>query len=78
MKKTLNTVNIIEIPDSGNMAIQKLVSYPDNKDGNALAETLFRKLVAEQTIGNVDLEIALDNGYFEDGTYYICIVHSTK
>ena len=79
MSSKIGTVNVIEIPDKYTMAIHQLASYNDDEDGNADAEKFFRKLVAEnsETISDEDLEIALEDGYWEEGSYYVCIVHST-
>lgn len=76
----LNTVNVIEISDTLTMAVQQLRAFNDNHDGNAEAEKLFVTLIQEQNEGDVDdetIDDALENGYYEQGTYYVCLVHST-
>lgn len=77
----MNTVNIIEIPDTDTMAIQQLVAFADHPLGNKQAEELFRELVAANTYFDEnekpDVEQCIEEGYFEAGTYYVAIVHST-
>jgi hypothetical protein len=80
-RPTLSTVNVIEIPDTSHMAVQQLVSFPDTPEGNKKAEALFIQLVNENG-GPLGKDIAvfdemLENGYYENGTYYVCLVHST-
>ena len=73
----MNTVNVIEM-DTSTTAIQQLVAYSDDEFGNAKAEQLFKVLVRkhEDGISDNDIEIYLEDGYWEDG-YHVAIVHST-
>lgn len=79
----MKTVNIIEIPDKSTMAIAQLVAFPDDYRGNAQAEELFGQLVRENlddADDSVDAERMgelFEDGYYENGTYYVAIVHST-
>lgn len=79
--KSLNTVNVIEIPDTANMGGMSVHAFPDNEDGNKAAEALFKQLVNENTYfegdERPDPETCLDDyGYFEAGGYYVTIVHT--
>lgn len=71
-----STVNIIEYVDE---TIQGVTSFKDNKIGNREAEMLFHKLVKENYPETLEEEIenSLDNGYFEQNTYQVFIVHSS-
>lgn len=75
---TLLTINVIEIADISMMAISNLVSFPDNETGINDAELLFKKLIATQTetISDEDIANHLEDGHFQEGDYYVCIVHN--
>jgi hypothetical protein len=76
----MNTVNVIEILDVNNMAVQQLVAFPDNSIGNKQAEELFCQLIEENYPGVTtpdDKDSHLDDGFFWRDSYYVCIVHST-
>lgn len=74
MPKTtkIDTVNIIEASEG---CVLGITSFKETKEGNKEAEELFRKIIIEN-VPVEDIEAALDNGYYEDGTYTIYIVHS--
>jgi hypothetical protein len=76
----MNTVNVIEITDTNSMNINRLVCFPDNKEGNVDAEKLFKKIIKKgyKTITSEDIHYALDDGYFSRHNYYVAIVHSTN
>jgi hypothetical protein len=75
----MNTVNVIEITnrDLPTLSIQ---SFPDTPTGNQAAEIAFLALIAEYNDGSApppeDQDAFLDDGYFEEGDYWVGIVHS--
>jgi hypothetical protein len=71
----LNTVNVIEYSEG---EILGLASYNDDKEGNAQAEERFKSLLNENTGLRLeeDVNAALDEGWFEDGTWKVVIFHS--
>ncbi len=75
----MNTVNVIEISDTGTMSINQLVAFPDTPNGNAQAEELFKALVHENASdpSQHDTNMLCEDGYFSEGTYYCAIIHST-
>ena len=76
----MNTVNVIEIPDTNNIAISQLVCFPDTLEGNKDAEKLFEKIFKKgyKTITLDDIHYALQDGYFNRHDYYVAIVYSTN
>lgn len=77
----MNTVNVIEIPDTENMCVAQLLCFPDNEEGNKKAEEIFVRLVQENDLNvtDDDIDVVLDNGYYNDGYgYWIGIVHNTN
>jgi hypothetical protein len=72
----LNTVNVIEFSEG---EILGLASYNDDKEGNAQAEERFMSLLDENTglRSRKAKYAALDEGWFEDGTWKVVIFHST-
>jgi hypothetical protein len=85
----LKTVNVIWVSDKS--VVDKLASFPDDKDGNSQAEELFLKWAKESSPGieNVmtpdEFEDCLMDGQFyvagsspEESQSYILIVHSTE
>lgn len=88
MLSAMNTVNVIEMTD---MTIQKLVAFPDDKEGNAKAEELFTQLINEnkgdkgdKDVSDDDIAEAIAEGYWQDQLawvghgYRVCLVHSSK
>lgn len=74
----MNTVNVIEIADTNNMAVQQLVAFYDDVVGNQKAEQLFKQLVQENsTLRDMEIEVLIEDGYFEQSGYWVGIVHST-
>jgi len=71
----LDTVNIIEYADDQVLGI---TSYDESTEGNAEAEGRFFGLVKGHDKEATDEEIAgfMDDGYYEQGTYQVFIVHS--
>lgn len=71
----VSTVNIVE---SANNVPLCITSFKDNDVGNREAEMLFHKLVKENYPETLEEEIedSLDNGYFEQNTYQVFIIHS--
>lgn len=73
----LNTVNVLEIVDTDDMAINQLASFPDDATGNKAAEALFTTLLGENGVPAEEFDDCIENGYYENGTYYLALVHST-
>ena len=69
------TINVIEC---ANAIVQGITSFKDNKVGNKEAEMLFHELVKSSYPETLDeeIEVCLDNGYFDQDNYMIFIVHS--
>lgn len=69
----LNTINVIEInteklfPD-----IIGLSSFDNPKE----AEELFEKIALKNGAKKEDIDYHIENGYFENGTYTLLLVHS--
>ena len=75
MSKAISTVNVIEyIEDS----VQSVRSYEDNESGNVEAENIFKIIVKENDseITNEELEVIIEDGYYEQGNYQLFLVHS--
>jgi hypothetical protein len=73
----LHTVNVIQI--NALQVIQKLFSYNDDVQGNQDAEQKFRDLIKNND-GNIDdeeIEMALEDGYYDLDDSTIIITHST-
>lgn len=57
----LKTVNVVE----------------DDEAGNAAAEAWFRSVLLENAdFEDGELDEAVEEGYFEEGTYYAALIHS--
>ena len=68
------TVNVIEYEGE---TIRDVVAFPD-PDGNKEAEDLFSMIIREHGGNDIEVEIALDDGIWEDGDgYQIFLTHST-
>lgn len=78
-KKTIKTVNVIEIPNINEMGISSFYSFPDNKQGNKNAEECFRKIIQEtfpsREYTEEDISSFIEDGFIDD-EYYLNIVHS--
>lgn len=53
-------------------------SFSDNEEGNKEAEEFFIAVIKENKadISEEDLEICIDEGYYENGNYELALVHS--
>lgn len=73
----IQTVNVIQI--NALQVIQKLFSYNDDVQGNQDAEQKFRDLIKNNdgNIDDEDIEMALEDGYFDLDDSTIIITHST-
>lgn len=70
------TVNVIEFGED-KTDVLSLNSFMEDADGNKAAEELFKSCVLEN-MGNPDLmEVYLEDGCYECGTYTILLTHST-
>lgn len=75
-KNQLATVNVVELVDEDVISIR---SFPDNELGNSNAEDLFKKLVLEDDEDALieDIESAIEDGTWTNGTWSCNIVHSS-
>jgi hypothetical protein len=75
----MNTVNVIEISGDDGL-ITSLRAFPDTKDGNADAETLFRQICDESTDYSAgDITVAIYNGFCDvPGGASVQLVHSSE
>ena len=72
----LDTVNVIEYCDDSVLSIR---SFQDDEEGNKEAEELFTKILKEQNRSiEDDIEVALEDGFSEQGNYQIFISHSSE
>ena len=70
----LKTVNVIEQGES----INAIRSFTDDAEGNAEAEAIFRSIAKENaSVTDEEIDAALDDGWFQDGTYTCTIIHSS-
>jgi hypothetical protein len=70
----VDTVNIIEYSDCSVLGVH---SFSDDADGNKEAEQCFTTILKEQDVSDEDIEVALEEGYHEQGDYQLFITHST-
>jgi len=74
----IKTVNVIEYFDD---SIQTVHAFPETKKGNQAAEDIFAKCVRENAghaYTNEELGEFMTEGYFQDFTYIVYLVHSYK
>lgn len=69
----LQTVNVVEYVDERILSIH---SFTDDTEGNSEAEKCFREKAIENGIEESDLDSDIDDGWSENGTYAIYLVHS--
>ncbi len=69
----LSTVNVIESVEG---SIIGVVSYPDIPEGNVLAEIAFTERATENGFDADEIEVGIDDGHLEKGTYDLFLVHS--
>ena len=77
MKTTaIQTINIIEY---ANNTVTGIRSFADNKNGNKEAENLYCSIIKEHDPDTIEpeLDLFLENGYYEQGDYQIFLTHST-
>lgn len=68
------TINVIEYEGE---VIRNVVAFPD-PEGNKEAEELFSMIIREHGGDDIEVEIALDNGFWEKGDgYQIFLTHSS-
>lgn len=69
----IQTVNVVELVDN---SIISLISFPDNIEGNKLAEETFTKFCQDNGIQNDDIRDCIENGVAEINNYQVFLVHS--
>ena len=72
----VSTVNVIEYANDTVMGIR---SFTDNESGNKEAEKVYRSLIIEHDPDAIehDIEMFLEDGYYEQGDYQVFLTHST-
>jgi len=73
---------VIDFKEFDPLTIESTKSYPDTPEGNKKAEAAFFDLVqphllAHERANDENMDIHLDNGYYETGYGAIVITHST-
>lgn len=70
-----DTVNVIEVVDNSVVALH---AFSDNEEGNKEAEAIFVTIVKENgdDVSEAEMEVFLEDGYFEQGSYQTFLVHS--
>lgn len=76
----LNTVNVIELQTNDNV-VESIRSFNTTTEGVKAAEKLFTKLCMENTrdakgnntLCKEDIDAALEDGYFEEGSFKVVI-----
>lgn len=70
-----NTVNVTEY---ANDTILGIHSFSDDDEGNKEAEECFKRIIKESghEVTNEEMEVFLEDGYFEQGNYQVFITHS--
>lgn len=76
----LATVNVIDIKNAADSAIQSMESFPDNTEGCKAAQTLFaewvRQAKGDEEVSEADMETYIEQGMCEIGEGAILLVHS--
>lgn len=73
----LKTVSVIEYIGTGNVSVH---SFPDTKDGNRDAESLFSAIIKENSDWESDDKIKtfLEDGFYSFGEFEIYLVYSEE
>lgn len=71
----MKTVNVIEMLNSS--FISSLAAFPDDKEGNEKAETLFRECCKVHKVEG-DIDVFIEDGYAFANNYTVFLVHSTN
>jgi hypothetical protein len=71
----MDTVNIIEKTGEAQVTVR---SWHEDDYGNTKAEECFGEIMKEHdtNVTDEDVNICLDNGYYEQGDYQLFLVHS--
>lgn len=70
----IDTVNVIEIKGEYDV---RVMSFSEDKDGNAEAEAAFVSCIKENsTIAVDEIDVCIEEGVFEDNGYKLLLVHS--
>jgi len=69
----VSTVNVIEQAET----IFAVRSFSDDTEGNQEAEEVFKACMLENGGSEDDVEAAIEDGYFEKGTYTLSLAHSS-
>lgn len=75
----LSTVNVIEMPDmtDRHMTINAFdKSWHAEKEFVDLIREHEKDVFADVSLTDKEIDICLDNGYYQDGVYYLALIHS--
>ena len=71
---TINAVSVVEFVSGSLVSIR---TFADDESGNKSADALFTQLCFENGADQNDIESYIENGSFENGSYYVALAHST-
>jgi len=69
----ISTVNVIEYDVD---TVHSVTSFADNDEGNKEAEVLFSEIAKKQGAEDSEMDLFLEDGYYEQGTYQLFLAHS--
>jgi hypothetical protein len=67
----LKTINVIVKTDENNLNVK---SFNDNTKGNIEAENVFKSILKENNISNIDFFV--EEGFYNDGLFSVYLIHS--
>ena len=66
----INTVNVIEYADDELISVR---SFEDTDEGNKESEAMFKKICQEHGTTEKEIEVFMEDGYYETGTYQLTL-----
>jgi hypothetical protein len=69
----IDTVNVIEMNDNDLISVQ---SFEESESGNKEAEVAFSKLALSKGSTQDEMEVWLEDGYYETGNFQLFLSHS--
>ena len=69
----IDTVNVIEVENDD---FQSIISFAEGAEGNIEAEADFKTKAIEHGATEDEMEVFLEDGYYESGTYQLFLSHS--
>ena len=73
MKRTVETVNVVEYADGATRAVY---AFPDTEEGNKNAEEIFTLIAKENGMSDGDTADCIEDGIYEQGDYQVFLIHS--